>query len=75
MLDTFSLSTGTGTKTNAPHHQTIHHIGDVKVFDFGLARDLNPKLKTKGGMYKLTGRTGSFPYMAPGEYYFGFRLG
>jgi serine/threonine protein kinase len=39
--------------------------GDVKVFDFGLTKNLSPKLRTKGGMYKLTGRTGSFPYMAP----------
>jgi len=41
--------------------------GDVKVFDFGLCKNLNPKLKAKGGIFKLTGRTGSFPYMAPGE--------
>lgn len=40
---------------------------DVKVFDFGLAKSLDPKLESEGdpGMYKLTGRTGSFPYMAP----------
>jgi hypothetical protein len=29
--------------------------GDIKVFDFGLAKDLNPTLEIKGGMYKLTG--------------------
>ena len=40
--------------------------GDVKIFDFGLCKNLSPKLKTKDGMFKLTGRTGSFPYMAPG---------
>lgn len=41
--------------------------GDVKIFDFGLCRALDPKLKLKGknGLYKLTGLTGSFPYMAP----------
>lgn len=37
------------------------------MFDFGLCKNLSPKLKTKDGMFKLTGRTGSFPYMAPGK--------
>jgi serine/threonine protein kinase len=39
--------------------------GDVKLFDFGLVANLRPELKDEEGMYKLTGRTGSFPYMAP----------
>jgi serine/threonine protein kinase len=40
--------------------------GDVKVFDFGLAKSLFPHLRdAKDGMYHLTGRTGSYPYMAP----------
>ena len=39
--------------------------GNVKVFDFGLCKSLDPKLRTKDGRYKLTARTGSFPYMAP----------
>lgn len=38
--------------------------GDVKVFDFGLCKSLEPELKVRGG-YLLTGRTGSIPYMAP----------
>ncbi|CAB9498375.1 Inhibitor of nuclear factor kappa-B kinase subunit beta [Seminavis robusta] len=39
--------------------------GDVKVFDFGLCKDLEPRLKCKDGGYgyKLTGRAGSLPYM------------
>jgi len=41
--------------------------GDVKVFDFGLCKDLDPKLEVKDGLYKLTGGTGCFPYMAPGK--------
>ena len=40
--------------------------GDVKVFDFGLCKSLSPNLKNLQGYgYKLTGRAGSFPYMAP----------
>jgi len=37
----------------------------VKVFDFGLAKELTPDALTKNGMYKLTGATGAFHYMAP----------
>jgi len=37
--------------------------GDVKVFDFGLCKDLDPRLKAKEGSgYRLTGRAGSLPY-------------
>ena len=39
--------------------------GDVKVFDFGLAKSLHPKLKASDGLYQLTSRAGSIPYMAP----------
>jgi serine/threonine protein kinase len=39
--------------------------GDVKIFDFGLCKSLNSKLKAEGYGYKLTGRAGSLPYMAP----------
>ena len=39
--------------------------GDVKVFDFGLAKSLFPFLREADGTYRLTGRTGSYPYMAP----------
>jgi serine/threonine protein kinase len=39
--------------------------GDVKLFDFGLMANLRPELKCEDGMYKLSGLTGSFPYMAP----------
>eukprot|EP00591_Stephanopyxis_turris_P007886 CAMPEP_0195527192 /NCGR_PEP_ID=MMETSP0794_2-20130614/28704_1 /TAXON_ID=515487 /ORGANISM="Stephanopyxis turris, Strain CCMP 815" /LENGTH=334 /DNA_ID=CAMNT_0040658053 /DNA_START=85 /DNA_END=1086 /DNA_ORIENTATION=+ len=40
--------------------------GDVKIFDFGLARDLPPK---DNETYKLTGKTGSLLYMAPEVFY------
>jgi len=39
--------------------------GQVKIFDFGLAKELLPSLKLDDGNYKLTGYTGSLRYMAP----------
>mmetsp|Transcript_36766 Transcript_36766/g.54014 ORF Transcript_36766/g.54014 Transcript_36766/m.54014 type:complete len:390 (-) Transcript_36766:127-1296(-) len=38
---------------------------DVKIFDFGLAKELHPEDKLADGTYKLTGVTGSLRYMAP----------
>jgi len=39
--------------------------GAVKIFDFGLAREMQKKLKTVEGTFQLTASTGFFPYMAP----------
>jgi serine/threonine protein kinase len=41
--------------------------GDVKLFDFGLAKELDPSLKSEGcnELYELSGNTGSLRYMAP----------
>lgn len=39
--------------------------GDVKIFDFGLAKELDPSKKLTDGTYNLTGDTGSPRYMAP----------
>jgi len=39
--------------------------GVVKLFDFGLAKELHPEDKLANGTYKLTGNTGSIRYMAP----------
>ena len=39
--------------------------GNVKLFDFGLAKELRDSDKTVNGLYKLTGFTGSIRYMAP----------
>lgn len=41
--------------------------GDVKLFDFGLAKELDPSLQSEGceEMYELSGNTGSLRYMAP----------
>ena len=39
--------------------------GDVKIFDFGLAKEIDVNAKLDDGTYKLTGDTGSLRYMAP----------
>lgn len=40
--------------------------GDIKLFDFGFAKELTKKLYDKpSGLYNLTPMTGSYPYMAP----------
>lgn len=68
MLGDMAVSaTSSCVLTSLSLHVLVLRIGDVKVFDFGLCKNLSPKLKTKDGMFKLTGRTGSFPYMAPGK--------
>lgn len=37
----------------------------LKLFDFGLAKELKPGMKQANGKYQLTGNTGSRRYMAP----------
>lgn len=39
--------------------------GVVKLFDFGLAKDLTEETRVEDGLYQLTGNTGSLRYMAP----------
>ncbi len=39
--------------------------GDVKIFDFGLAKELNSTNKLDDDTYQLSGNTGSLRYMAP----------
>jgi serine/threonine protein kinase len=39
--------------------------GDIKIFDFGLAKELTEKLRNVDGTYNLTEMTGSPRYMAP----------
>lgn len=39
--------------------------GDVKIFDLGLAKEIDPKTKLEDGTYNLTADTGSLRYMAP----------
>lgn len=38
---------------------------DIKVFDFGLAKELQEKSRNEDGTYKLTPFTGSMRFMAP----------
>ena len=39
--------------------------GRVKIFDFGLAKELDPQQKRSAGAYAMSGGTGSRRYMAP----------
>lgn len=39
--------------------------GRVKLFDFGLAKELDPLQRTEDGMYEMSGGTGSRRFMAP----------
>lgn len=39
--------------------------GVVKLFDFGLAKEIHPENKLANGTFRLTGLTGSMRYMAP----------
>jgi serine/threonine protein kinase len=48
-----------------PDNVGFDFSGHVKLFDFGLAKELDPKQKTDNGMYKMSGGTGSRRFMAP----------
>lgn len=48
-----------------PENIGFGYKSDLKLFDFGLARDVNDLDKDEDGLYKLTGYTGSCRYMAP----------
>jgi len=39
--------------------------GVLKIFDFGLAKELRDDERIKDGLYKMTGCTGSIRYMSP----------
>jgi serine/threonine protein kinase len=39
--------------------------GIVKIFDFGLAKELQESEKGEDGLYHMTGLTGALRYMAP----------
>lgn len=64
---------------NCVHAFFIKNVGfdvrdDIKVFDFGLAKELREHLRCKDNsdLYNLTSDTGSPRYMAPGtlSYYY-----
>ena len=49
-----------------PENIGIGYDGSVKLFDFGLAKELDPRQKHEGGdTYCMSGATGSRRYMAP----------
>mmetsp|Transcript_3958 Transcript_3958/g.6615 ORF Transcript_3958/g.6615 Transcript_3958/m.6615 type:complete len:417 (-) Transcript_3958:1481-2731(-) len=48
-----------------PDNIGFDSFGRVKLFDFGLAKELSARDKLENGLYKLTGFTGSIRYMAP----------
>jgi serine/threonine protein kinase len=43
----------------------FNEAGQIKLFDFGLAKRLDPSIETDNDLYLLTGNTGSLRYMAP----------
>jgi len=47
-----------------PGNVGIDALGEVKLFDFGLSKKLNPKERI-GNKYLMTGLTGTMRYMAP----------
>jgi len=48
-----------------PDNVGFDNSGEVKLFDFGLAKRIDPEDKVDNGLYHLTGNTGSLRYMAP----------
>jgi serine/threonine protein kinase len=46
-----------------PENVAFDIRGNCKLFDFGLARSMHPDLVDRDDLYRLTGETGSFPYM------------
>jgi serine/threonine protein kinase len=51
-----------------PQNAGIDVRGDVKIFDFGLAKELTSDVEMEDGTYNVTGETGSLRYMAPEVY-------
>eukprot|EP00521_Asterionellopsis_glacialis_P015801 CAMPEP_0195298712 /NCGR_PEP_ID=MMETSP0707-20130614/24065_1 /TAXON_ID=33640 /ORGANISM="Asterionellopsis glacialis, Strain CCMP134" /LENGTH=577 /DNA_ID=CAMNT_0040360915 /DNA_START=162 /DNA_END=1895 /DNA_ORIENTATION=+ len=48
-----------------PNNIGFDSTGVVKIFDFGLAKELNPKHHFSDGSYVMSGETGCLRYMAP----------
>jgi serine/threonine protein kinase len=61
VADDLSRSTG----KQKPDNIGFDLDGHLKIFDFGLAKELREFERTKDGLYKLTGMTGAIRYMAP----------
>lgn len=48
-----------------PDNVGFNTDGEVKIFDFGLAKRLERLDRTDDGLYRMTGNTGSLRYMSP----------
>jgi serine/threonine protein kinase len=48
-----------------PDNVGFDYEGGVKLFDFGLAKELDPHQKLESGQYSMSGGTGSRRFMAP----------
>lgn len=48
-----------------PDNLGFDYEGTLKIFDFGLAKELQESERTKNGLYHMTGFTGAIRYMAP----------
>jgi len=54
-----------GTYIQKPDNIGFDAKGNVRIFDFGLAKQLRPDERLQNGLYRMTGFTGSVRYMAP----------
>lgn len=48
-----------------PDNVGFNYVGVLKLFDFGLAKELNESERTKDGLYQMTQKTGAVRYMSP----------
>ncbi|KAG7356617.1 serine/threonine protein kinase [Nitzschia inconspicua] len=48
-----------------PDNVGFNYVGVLKIFDFGLAKVLDDRERTKDGLYKMTQKTGAVRYMSP----------
>lgn len=51
--------------TQKPDNIGFNYVGVLKIFDFGLAKELNDAERTKDGLYNMTAKTGAVRYMSP----------
>lgn len=64
-MNTHNLSSLSLQLQQKPDNVGFDAAGEVKIFDFGLAKRLVSEDKTDHELYTLTGNTGSLRYMAP----------
>jgi serine/threonine protein kinase len=54
-----------GREKQKPDNVGFDNVGVLKIFDFGLAKELREEERTADGLYKMTGCTGAVRYMSP----------